>query len=114
MADAALETAVDVGLDGACCPKRNRVGGEIGLSEEDCWRLVKSMIDDPDSGDYRLRRAVLTAIRRYKYTPPTKKGSACRPNEARKGIWKPGRQAHEEDHVKRMKEKKSPIGAPRG
>ena len=71
--------------------KLNLVGGEINLSDTDCLRIVKDMIEDPASCDRRLRRSILTAIRRFKYKPTIKKRSACRPCEAREGPWKPSR-----------------------
>lgn len=71
--------------------EHNRVGGEINLSDADCLTLVREMLDHPASGDRRLRRAILTSIRRCKYKPTTKKRSACRPCEDRKGKWKPSR-----------------------
>ena len=72
-------------------PKQNRIGGDVGLTDEECWKLVRGIIDNPAGGDRRLCRSILTAIRRCRYKPTIKKRSTCRPCETRKGAWKPNR-----------------------
>ena len=72
-------------------PKQNRIGGDVGLTDEECWKLVRGIIDNPAGGDRRLCRSILTAIRRCRYKPTIKKRSPCRPCETRKGAWKPYR-----------------------